>query len=257
MSSRGALVVAEIAKTPWNTVVQFFVDNWHVMATLALVLALPFAMNELEARDKLVERIEARISELERDHSNDQAEEQTHCLRAARDKVTARINAGQKRESIPLKIIREQLESSCNPEVLQCKLQWTDQGGQVVNSSWQCPRGPYWQAVSSTFPNSWPSLVIVFFVVSVCSIIGYAATTFRAEGRFIWSKAVFSAVIAFGFLLAIRSGNFLAFTSGTSDSQHNVFGLAFIGFIVGLYTEQSHDWLGRTFRKLSKEGAEE
>lgn len=93
---------------------------------------------------------------------------------------------------------------------------------------------------SSSFglPYRWPSLALIFFVGIVASMIGYGATTLREDRKLTWQGGTLSATIAFGFLLALKSGYGLAFSSSTEIDPQNVMGLAFMGFIVGLFTEQ-------------------
>lgn len=213
--------------------------NAYIGVSFLLVLFLPFAMNQLDARESLKQQISERIEQTElleagaetKEEKTDFAD-QIVCLRVANAILTSHIDAGVKQGGKDISVIREQLRNQCNIHQLT-----DDKNGMSRLGSWS--------------PNSWPSLVLVFFIVSVCSIIGYAATTIREatsgnaelSSRFQQSRVVLAAILAFGFLLALRSGYGIAFAVETENGSHNVYGLAFIGFLVGLFTEKAYEQL--------------
>ncbi|MEO1656885.1 MAG: hypothetical protein AAFR65_04120 [Pseudomonadota bacterium] len=212
---------------------QFSRKNWHVLVTLILVLMLPFGMNQLEARENLRDRIAERLVDAKQ--ASPEVPAVIACLQKAEGIVIAQINAGVHGGDVDLRTVRQKLDDGC------------------VDSSFRASERLTFKLL---IPNTWPSSVLVFFVVSVCSIIGYAATTLRGAAgevrdQFEPSRAVLAAVLAFGFLLALRSGYTLAFTPTDTNEGLNVFGLAFIGFLVGLFTEQAFSWLSRTFERFT------
>ena len=219
----------------WNK----FKELWHVIAAILLIVALPFSMNELSSRENLRSRLDSRIAELRLENASaggtvsEENVAQMSCLKMAREIVVSTINGGKKTDLTSLSTVRRNLEKMCDAQTL------SDQNNTTGI------------AAIAIFPNAWPTLTLTFFIVSTCGMIGYLATAVRVSEPFSTQKAALAAILAFTFLLGIKSGYSVAFGIPQNDASANVFGLAFIGVLVGLFTEAAYERLKLIFNKAT------